>query len=189
MHRIRLAYLGLTATRMNAADAIHVGFADMFVPEQDWPALIATLEESGDPDQIRAAAGSPEAGALNGSAADTARLFHGATLTDIQAALQADGSDFAAAALKKMSRNSPLSMAVFVEMMQRLRGRHIEDALELEYCFVSRSMEHGDFLEGIRAAIIDKDRNPKWQHQWPDPVPDADVSRMLGATDFSLPRP
>jgi enoyl-CoA hydratase/carnithine racemase len=179
-------YLGLTATRMNAADAIHVGFADSFVPQQDWPALIARLEDTGDPDLIGAAADQPDDATLPSLATETSRLFAGVSLDEIRATLEADGSDLATSALKKMSRNSPLSMAVFVEMMRRLRGQQIEDALEMEYCFVSRSMQHGDFLEGIRAAIIDKDRDPKWQHSWPDVVPEADVERMLAATGFSL---
>lgn len=179
-------YLGLTATRMNAADAIHVGFADTFVPQEAWPDLIARLEETGDAGLIAAAAQTPPEGALGGAAEQTARLFAADTLDAIRTALEADGSEFAQSALKKMSRNSPLSMAVFIEMMTQLRGKEIEDALELEYCFVSRSMEYGDFLEGIRAQIIDKDRNPKWQHEWPDAVPQADVDRMLAETGFSL---
>ena len=171
-------YLGLTATRMNAADAIHVGFADTFVPQEHWPALIAQLEATGDANQIEAAA-QPAADATLPQLADqTARLFAGDTLAAVRETLEADGSDLAAGALQKMSRNSPLSMAVFVEMMHRLRGREIEDALEMEYRYVSRSMEHGDFLEGIRAQIIDKDRNPKWQFA-DMTVPASAVSRML----------
>ena len=41
----------------------------------------------------------------------------------------------------------------------------IRDALRLEYRFTARAMEHGDFLEGIRAQIIDRDRNPQWKHR------------------------
>jgi 3-hydroxyisobutyrate dehydrogenase len=71
-------------------------------------------------------------------------------------------------------------MACTVEMMHRLRGPSLtlEKALELEYRFTFRAMEHGDFLEGIRAAIIDKDRAPKWQYADGD-VPVAAVARML----------
>lgn len=181
-------YLGLTATRMNAADAIHVGFADMFVPQETWPGLIVRLEQTGDPAEIRTAAEVPVDAALPGQAAETARLFAGETLAAIRETLDADGSELASVALKKMSRNSPLSMAVFVEMMRRLNGRQIEDALEMEYRYVSRSMEHGDFLEGIRAQIIDKDRNPKWRHPWPADVPRADVDLMLADAGFSLAR-
>lgn len=181
-------YLGLTATRMNAADAIHVGFADTFVAQEQWPALIARLEETGDAAEITAAAQTPAGATLPELADQTARLFSGNTLAAIRATLEADGSEFATAALKRMSRNSPLSMTVFVEMMHRLQGREIEDALELEYRFVSRSMEHGDFLEGIRAQIIDKDRNPSWRHPWPADVPQKDVDLMLAETRLILPQ-
>lgn len=181
-------FLGLTATRMNAVDAIHVGFADTFVPQEQWPALIARLEETGDAAEITAAAQTPAGATLPELAGQTARLFSGNTLGAIRAALEADGSEFATAALKRMSRNSPLSMTVFVEMMRRLQGREIEDALELEYRFVSRSMEHGDFLEGIRAQIIDKDRNPSWRHPWPADVPQKDVDLMLAETGLILPQ-
>ena len=61
-----------------------------------------------------------------------------------------------------------------------MRGRDtIEGALELEYRFTARAMEHGDFLEGIRAAIIDKDRQPKWRHDTLEGPSNRDVSSML----------
>ena len=55
----------------------------------------------------------------------------------------------------------------------------IRAALGLEYRFTYRSAEFGDFIEGIRAAIVDKDRNPRWQHEALEDVTDADVGRML----------
>ena len=84
-------------------------------------------------------------------------------------------------------------MACTVEMLHRLRGSDdITRALDLEYRFTSRSMEHGDFLEGIRAAVIDKDRSPNWRHDSLSSVALADVSRMLApqrdpALDLRLP--
>ena len=55
----------------------------------------------------------------------------------------------------------------------------IETALGIEYRFTSRATEHSDFLEGVRAQIIDKDKAPRWRHAGPDKVPAADVARML----------
>jgi len=54
----------------------------------------------------------------------------------------------------------------------------IEQALGMEYRFSYRAMEQGDFLEGIRAVIIDKDRTPQWRHGLNDVAPH--VSQMLG---------
>ena len=71
-------------------------------------------------------------------------------------------------------------MACAVEMIHRLRGptADIRKALELEYRFTFRAMEQGDFLEGIRAAVIDKDRAPKWQHDLEKP-PSLAATKML----------
>ena len=175
-------YLALTASRMGPGDAIWAGFADHFVPEAEWPGLIGKLEETGDAGIVVDAAVSPEPGDLPGLSEQTERLLNGATLAEIRAELEADGGEFATGMLKRMGRNSPLSMAVIVEIMHRLAANPaatVRDALDLEYLFTARSMQDGDFLEGIRAQIIDKDRNPKWRHDWPADVPQEDIARML----------
>ena len=62
--------------------------------------------------------------------------------------------------------NSPLSMASEIKIMEMPEvAESIENALEIEYRFTSRAMEFGDFLEGVRALVIDKDRSPKWKHR------------------------
>ena len=173
-------YLGLTADRMGPGDAIHAGFADLYLPEPGWPELIATLCATGDIRALeRAARPAPEAPlAARQETIDT--LFAGEGLRDVLNLLRADGSEFAAAALGKMERNSPLSMAATLEILHRLRQGEptIRRSLELEYRFTSRAMQQGDFLEGIRAAIIDKDKTPRWKHAL-DSVPMVDVSAML----------
>jgi len=173
-------YLALTAHRMGPADAIHAGFADALVPEARWQALKAELVETGNWKRIADHAERPPPGTLEPARPEIDRLFAGARLGEIARALRADATPFAADALKRLSRNAPLSMACAVEMIHRLRGTSsIRRALELEYRFTHRAMERGDFLEGIRAAIIDKDHNPKWRHGGPEAVPDEDVAAML----------
>ena len=172
-------YLGTTATRMNAGDAILVGFADYFIPQDQWPSLIESLQETGNCALIAAAAQPAAEGPVSRDKQLIDRHFSGETLTDIVNALRHDDSAFSQKTLGLMARNSPLAMACSVEAIHRLRGSpEMHKALELEYRFTYRAMEHGDFLEGIRAAIIDKDRNPQWQHTL-DAVPSVAVSRML----------
>ncbi len=173
-------YLGTTATRMNASDAIMVGFADYFIPETDWPALIATLEQTGDCRCIQDAVWPTHTGPVGADREQIDRLFSGATLRDIIASLRQEDSAFSQRSLKAMGRNSPLSMACAIACTQLLRGAvaDLHSALALEYRFTYRAMEHGDFLEGIRAAIIDKDRKPNWQHPL-DAVPVEAVAQML----------
>ncbi len=172
-------YIGITGARLGAEDAIFAGFADYFVPESDWPALISTLIETGDVEQISKLAKLPPEGDLKSKSDAIAYHFAGETLADIIQSLKSEDTEFTANTLKTLSRNAPLSMACSVEITHRLRGAtDIRKALELEYRFTHRSMEQADFLEGIRAAIIDKDRNPTWKHGLDDVLYPA-VAKML----------
>jgi len=182
-------YLALTAARMNADDAIHTGFADSYVPESMWPDLVAELEKTGNPDVITKYAAPPPAGTLRDAQAEIDRLFAAPTLAEIWASVSPADSDLAHKAAKAIARNSPLSMAVTLQMLHNLRATdaEIEDALAQEFRFTARSMEHGDFLEGIRAAIIDKDRNPQWRYSAPDAVaPDEAAALLAPLGDMEL---
>ncbi|MEL6169057.1 MAG: enoyl-CoA hydratase/isomerase family protein [Pseudomonadota bacterium] len=173
-------YLGTTATRMGPGDAIFAGFADYFIPEPDWPALIAELEISGDHALIDAAAAPCPDSPLANQQAEIDSHFGGETLGDILRSLRSDPTDFTERARAALSKVSPLAAAATVEILHRVRGTDdIRAALGQEYRFTWRSAEHGDFLEGIRAAIIDKDRAPRWRHSDPEAVTRLDVSRML----------
>ena len=173
-------YLGTTAARMDADESIYCGFADTYIPYVKWLELIELLEHTGDLAAIEQFADTPPPGSLRVDQAQIDALFGGETLMDIRNALLSDESEFAADTLKKLARNSPLSMACAIEMIHRLRSpsADIRRALELEYRFTFRAMEHGDFLEGIRAAVIDKDRTPQWQHAF-DAPPSLAATKML----------
>jgi enoyl-CoA hydratase len=181
-------YLGTTATRMNAADAIFVGFADAFVPEAEWDTVKAALVASGDVSAIPAHEAT--GGVLEALQPEIDKHFCGETLGDIVKNLTSEDTEFTASALKALRRNAPLAMGCAIQIVRRLRSAtSIYQALEMEYRYTFRAMEQGDFIEGIRAAIIDKDRSPKWAHSGPDAVPAIDVATMikpLGADKLSL---
>lgn len=154
-------YLGLTGARIGAADAIHAGFADLFVPSEELDDLKARLIATGDPSSISEFAAEPPAGDLAGIEADLETVFSGATVADVRKALGRIEAEWAGKAAKAIDRGSPISLACTLEMVRAARNdASVADSLRREYRFVSRCMEHGDFLEGVRAAIIDKDRNP-----------------------------
>jgi enoyl-CoA hydratase len=183
-------YLGVTSARMGPGDAIHAGFADYYIPREHWASLIDTLVETGDWEAVDRSALSVPDSKIAAQQLDIDSLFGGETLRDIVNLLQVTDSDLANSALKAMDGNSPISMACAVELIHRSRAKDtIEGALDLEYRFTARSMEQGDFLEGIRALIIDKDNAPKWRHAGPGAVPPAEVSAMfrpLGADALTL---
>lgn len=154
-------YLAMTGGRMTAGDAIHAGFADMYIPEADWPGLIAMLEDSSDVTGLR---GHPAPAATLDRRDLSA--FGGRTLADITAALQEAGDD---ESLEALRRNSPLSMAAGLAMVRAARGDDcMQQSLSREYRFTARATAESDFLEGVRAQIIDKDRKPVWRRDASD---------------------
>lgn len=172
-------YLAATGTRMGAGDAIYAGFADHFVPEADWPALTRALEAEGLGALTRYGVEAPDSG-LATTQGKIDGHFGADTLAEIVQSLQGDAGDFAKAALKTLSRVSPLAACSAVEIQRRLRGgATLPQALELEYRYTHRSQEMGDFLEGIRAMVIDKDRSPRWLHDSIEAVSAAEVAAML----------
>jgi len=174
-------HLGTTGHRMGPGDAILAEFADYYIPQSDWPALKIDLVNSGDWTAVdRAAQAAPDA-PLAAHQAEIDHAFAGDSPRDVVNTLTHDASEFADTTLAALRRNAPLSVACTIDLVRRVRGLDtIEHALEHEYRFTYRAMEHGDFLEGIRAAIIDKDRSPTWRHAtlWDVPAPEAGAVRM-----------
>jgi enoyl-CoA hydratase len=173
-------YLGVTGHRMNAADAIHAGFADFFVPESCWPELTRALIEDGDVSAISVMAETPQDGTLASLLDEVDRHFGKESLEETLGSLP--DNDWGAATAKSIRAGSPLSAACTFELVRRARtSDDIHAALVQEYRFTSRSASEGDFIEGIRAAIIDKDKSPRWRHGSVAEVGPDVVEAMLSA--------
>ena len=181
-------YLGLTGARMGPGDAIRAGFADSFVPEAAWPDLIAALVAEGDVSLVEAARADPPEARIEALRVD--EYFGRKKIGDIVRALREAGDDWARQTLDTLSQKAPLSMACALELIRAARdGGGIADALRREYRFVHRIVEQGDFAEGIRAAIIDRDTPAAWAHNAPDGADEAEVEAMLaplGADELEL---
>ena len=180
-------YLGTTAARMDAGDAIHCGFADYFIAPGQWDSVKTALIETGDAGAVDSAAVTPPDGPLMAMQEAIDRSFAGEELRDILTALEHIGDN---ETIAKIAQNSPLSTVCAIELIHRVRARDdIRYALSQEFRFTARAAEHGDFLEGIRAAIIDRDRAPAWKHAGPRTVSGAEMSAMLmplGADNLSF---
>jgi len=101
------------------------------------------------------------------------------TLPDILRSLSFEDTPFTQDALRRLQGPSPLAMAAAVELIHRNRGQtDIVKALDMEYRFTFRSASNGEFIEGIRALIIDKDKSPQWQHDLHDNMT-MDAYKML----------
>jgi enoyl-CoA hydratase len=156
-------YLGLTGTRMKGEDAIYAGFADIYVHRARIEDAKAALVATGDVSVLSRFEEAPPPSALARDQQMVDRFFAAASVPEIMDTLHADGSEWALKALDAIAKGSPLS-AIMILSAVRDAGS-LERALRNEYRFVSRVLEHGDFVEGIRAIVIDKDRSPKWRHK------------------------
>ena len=172
-------YLGLTARRMDAADAVHAGFADAFVPS-GWDELKRALCTGGDPAPIAEAAAEPEASALAAIRPFADAHFDAPDLPALLSRLEASDAPEAEAALQAVGKVSPLSAALTLALVRAARADGtLPGALALEYRITSRATEHGDFVEGIRALIVDKDGAPRWRYPAAAEVPPALLEEML----------
>jgi enoyl-CoA hydratase len=159
-------YLGLTGERMNGADAIQAGFADHYVQSNTLAGLIARLSDASDDpiDEILDAVGGPvPVSTLSERRAVIDRLFAGETMAEIAAALLTTTDPVAIKARADLATRSPKALALTLEAIRRARSyKTLDEALTVEYRLVTRLYEDGEFSEGVRALLVDKDRAPKW---------------------------
>ena len=159
-------YLGLTGEIMRAADAIYARFSDRLVPSAKLGALIARLADPAGgrvEETIAAFKEPPGQSGLESRRSDIDRAFAPASVEHILAALAATPGDWAAKSAAALAQKSPKAMKVTLAAIRNARGlASLEAALNVEYRLVSRLFEDGEFPEGVRALLVDKDRKPKW---------------------------
>lgn len=172
-------YLGMTGTRMGPADAIYAGFADAFVSAAQWEALKARLADTGDVTVVDDFVSDPPPGELAKTQAQVEDVFAEGSPIEIERALAVAETEWAQATLKALRRGCPLSVSCAQVMIRNAHGMSLSESLVQEYRFISRCMSDGEFLEGIRAAVIDKDRNPRWVKPTLADVTATDVAHML----------
>jgi enoyl-CoA hydratase len=180
-------YVALTGEPLGAADAILVGLADIFVPSDRLPELIEALTNlpaGSNSDAVsalvRGFSEKPPAGTLEPQLAAINRLFAFDTVEDIVEAVRQEDGPFAEKLLSVLSSKSPLSLKVTLRLLRLGRQTaRLEDCLEREFTATAAVLRSRDFYEGVRAAVIDKDRNPNWQ-----PSRLADVTEAAVAAYF-----
>lgn len=173
-------WLALTGARLTGADSVHAGLATHFVPRERLPALRAALVAEGADAVARFAQAPPEASfAPHWAAID--RCFSRASVAEILAALDAEGTEWAAAQAKILRRMSPTSLCVSLELLQRGARQDLAACLATELALTRVVVnEHPDFAEGVRSVLVDKDGTPKWRPARIEDVDPAEIGRMFG---------
>jgi enoyl-CoA hydratase len=163
-------YFGLTGRTMNGPDAVYAGFADAVVPSGKLAALreaLTKVRAGVTPAEVKVAidgfATSETAGPVAALQSRIDGWFAYDRMNDIIAALHRDGSELALSTLKTLNEKSPRGMVVTLKLLRLARASSsLEQCLVREYRAALEVFASDDFREGVRAAVIDKDRNPKW---------------------------
>ena len=192
-------YFGLTGQTMNGPDAIHSGFADAVVPSAKWLELrdrLTKVHPGTSQTEVRKLidgfATGETAGPVAAKQASIDAWFGHDRMQDIIAALKQDGSELAQSTLKTLGEKSPRGMVVTLRLLRLARGSHsLEECLVREYRAALEVFRSDDFREGVRAAVIDKDRNPKWSPPAIEDVTSEMVARYfaeIGADELRFDR-
>ncbi|MFC8198146.1 enoyl-CoA hydratase/isomerase family protein [Streptomyces sp. NPDC057298] len=161
-------YLGLTGHRLDAADALYTGLATHFVPSDRLAAVADALADSpGDPVDVvlnRLSGRSPVTESrLADVRGDVDWAFGAPTLGEIEKRLHHLDTPWAAAALASLETASPQSLEITHALLARGRQYTLRECLAIELALTRTTIRTPDFLEGVRAALVDKDRSPHWQ--------------------------
>ena len=168
-------YMGITGNHVSSADALYAGLADYCVPyerfaeleqrldQQDWSApaqealtdLVSSMGRTELPDSpFRALFPAIE------------KHFAYDSIADIRQSLAEENRpeyrDWAAETLKIIDSRSPLSLSVTLEMLRRGRTLSLAECFRMELHLDRQWFDQGDIIEGVRALIVDKDKNPRW---------------------------
>lgn len=166
-------FLALTGARLDGAECLAVGLATHYIAAADLLEALTAL--SSNADDIVATLKSHCAGAplarIVGNRTYIDRLFTEDSVESIEEALGADSSDWAAKELATIQSKSPFSTAVaFRQMTEGAAMANFADIMRMEYRVAVRVLAEPDFIEGVRAIIVDKDNAPRWTA---DASPDA----------------
>jgi enoyl-CoA hydratase len=155
-------HVALTARSLGPADAIEAGLADFHVATSELPTLLAALSHTDPGEAIAAVTSDPPAGQLAEWRPWIDRTYQADTVEEIVERLLREGGHAAAAANDILAK-SPTSLKVALRAIRQARGLpNLERALEVEYRVSTTFLDTPDFVEGIRAQLIDKDRQPRW---------------------------
>ena len=180
-------HAALTGAPFTGADAIALGFADHYVPHADLEAFVAEIVGAGVEAAVEAHAQQPPPSALAQQRRWIDDCYAGDTVADIVAALRGHGEGPANEAAEQIATRSPIALSVTLEAVRRAAGlATLEEVLVQEYRVSCASLHSHDLVEGIRAQLVDKDRNPRWSPAGLAAVTREDVEAYFTPADPDL---
>lgn len=193
-------FLALTGFRLKGRDVQRSGVATHFVESKKIPELEKELVNLKSPSaadvsrvldsyQNQSSLDSEKPFVLDEHMPDIDRLFSSDSVEGIVQNLEADGSEFASKQAATLSRMSPTSLKITHKQLQAGATLSLPDVLVMEYRLAQACMRGCDFYEGVRAVLVDKDQNPKWNPATLEEVSEETVDQCfssLGEKDLTL---
>jgi enoyl-CoA hydratase len=187
-------YLALTGQAVGREDAFYLGVATHCIPAAQFGAIRAAMIESDPIDPVlEALHRHPGESAIERLRPAIDRIFSGETVEAILSRLDAEAgahAEWAHETAAAIRRNAPLSLKVTLRQLRLARqAPTLKEALAIDFRLAARMVGAPDFREGVRAALIDKDRAPKWRHSALADVTDAMVDACfapLGDAELKL---
>jgi enoyl-CoA hydratase len=183
-------FLALTGARLDGAECLWAGLATHYLPSEKLPEAKARIVEH--PDRIAGIlselSDKPPEARIEANADKIARHFASDAYEDILASLEAEadgnGDDWAAKELATLGTKSPQTCKVALRQLATSAGLNdFADNMRMEYRIASRVLTRPDFAEGVRAGIVDKTGDPRWDPATPEGV----TADLLDAIFAPLP--
>lgn len=182
-------YLGLSGARLNSADSVFAGLVDLQVDSARLDDIIEAISQcdmSGDANEAITHALSDFAVHAGEStfaqqAKDIHHIFKHSTIESILEALQTQQDEWALRCLADLQSKSPISLKVTLDALKKGASQSFDACMQMEYRLVNHFLEAPDFMEGVRALIIDKDKNPNWQPSQLADISDDDIAHYFSA--------
>ncbi|MEZ5150444.1 enoyl-CoA hydratase/isomerase family protein [Rhodococcus zopfii] len=183
-------HVALTTGRLKAGDAIALGFADHFVPSESLDKFVAAIGTAGLDDALAEYSRPAPESELLAQQSWIDAAYSAGSVEEIVERLRASDVPEAQATAEQILGKSPVALKVTLRSLrQARRSGSLEEVLDEEYRVSLASLKSHDLVEGIRAQVVDKDRNPQWSPATLADVTVADVDayfQPLGELELGL---
>lgn len=174
-------FLALTGARLDGAECLWTGLATHYLPQEALAEAKQRIAHGHEPGQVLAALSvTPPEARIASNAGRIAKHFASDRYEDILASLEADDSEWAAKELATLRTKSPQTCKVALRQLHdSLDCADFAANMVMEYRIAARVLTRPDFAEGVRAVIVDKTNDPKWDPATPEGVSGALIESIF----------
>lgn len=180
-------YLALTGQRFDANEARYLGLVEGVLSDDD-ALRIQNLARENKDDQhlyktitrmLSDSSKKQEDCPIASNRQQIDDVFSGESVSVIMETLSSMSGSWAEHTLKQLQSACPLSLSITFNLMNSVKNHDQAYSYQLDYAIAYHFMHSHDFYEGVRAQVIDKDRNPQWQYGHVDEVPQSVIEKFF----------